>query len=110
LMNKKVMALAVAGVLAAPAALAQTSNVPMAAPRWVSTITARARDQTARASVLPQPAALAEAMSDWASRRIFDNSSRVGLRGTEDLGNNEGDLPDRDWRQHRQRQHTGQGG
>ena len=75
-MNKKVMALAVAGVLTAPAAFAQSSNVQLYG-RAVLGIDTYTADNAA-----------AGAAGSYASRiRIFDNSSRVGLRGTEDLGN-----------------------
>ena len=74
-MNKKVMAVAVAGVLAAPAAFAQSSNV-----------------QLYGRAVLGldwyEATGAANGANDRDGRlRVFDNSSRVGLRGTEDLGN-----------------------
>jgi len=74
-MNKKVMALAVAGVFAAPAAFAQTSNV-----------------QLYGRAVLGLDYYEAKSASNSDNNRdgrlrVFDNSSRVGLRGTEDLGN-----------------------
>jgi predicted porin len=74
-MNKKVMALAVASVLAAPAAYAQSSNV-----------------QLYGRAVLGFDYYTADGASNSANdregrMRVFDNSSRVGLRGTEDLGN-----------------------
>jgi predicted porin len=80
-MNKKVMAVAVAGVLAAPAAFAQTSNVQLYGRAvlgvdYYSAEGARAQGATSGSSL------------DYEGRlRVFDNSSRVGLRGTEDLGN-----------------------
>jgi predicted porin len=74
-MNKKVMALAVASALAAPAAFAQTSNVQLYGRAnlgldWYEAdgATTSSNDRDGRL-------------------RVFDNSSRVGLRGTEDLGN-----------------------
>jgi predicted porin len=80
-MNKKVMAVAVAGVLAAPTAFAQSSNVQLygRANLGVDYYSATgARDQgTTAGSQINQEGRM----------RVFDNSSRVGLRGTEDLGN-----------------------
>jgi predicted porin len=74
-MNKKVMAVAVAGVLAAPAALAQTSNVQL----YGRANLGFDHYEADGSSVAGQ---------DRDGRfRVFDNSSRVGLRGTEDLGN-----------------------
>jgi predicted porin len=74
-MNKKVMALAVASAFAAPAAFAQTSNVQL----------------YGRAN-LGFDHYEADGASNSADNRdgrfrVFDNSSRVGLRGSEDLGN-----------------------
>jgi predicted porin len=102
-MNKKVMALAVAGVLAAPAAVAQTSNVQLygRAVLGIDNYSADgARDQiivnpssatvTATGTVFTPTSTsnVSGGSIDYKSRiRIFDNSSRVGLRGTEDLGN-----------------------
>jgi predicted porin len=75
-MNKKVMALAVAGVLTAPAAFAQSSNVQLYG-RAVLGIDNWGADGASGGQV-----------GNYENRmRIFDNSSRVGLRGTEDLGN-----------------------
>jgi predicted porin len=74
-MNKKVMALAVAGVLAAPAAFAQSSNVQLYGRANVGLDYWKATGAT-------------DNNSDLKGRvRVFDNSSRVGVRGTEDLGN-----------------------
>ncbi len=81
-MNKKVMALAVAGVLAAPAAYAQTSNVQLygRANLGIDYYSAKGSNNPTNT---PQGV-----NNDRDGRiRIFDNSSRVGLRGTEDLGN-----------------------
>ena len=106
-MNKKVMALAVAGVLAAPAAFAQSSNVQLygravlgidnysadgardqAAVGQVSTATTNAAGATCTPAQSGTAACVSGSSVDRTSRmRIFDNSSRVGLRGTEDLGN-----------------------
>jgi predicted porin len=80
-MNKKVMAVAVAGVLAAPAALAQTSNVQLYGRAVLGVDNYSAKGASSQGAV-PGSAI------DYDSRfRVFDNSSRVGLRGTEDLGN-----------------------
>ena len=74
-MNKKVMALAVAGVLAAPAAFAQSSNVQLYGRANLGVDYWKAGGAT-------------DQNSQYDGRvRVFDNSSRVGLRGTEDLGN-----------------------
>jgi predicted porin len=104
-MNKKVMALAVASVLAAPAAFAQTSNVQLygRAVLGIDSYSAEgARDQQAQSAAPPAAnpnpgnscatSGVASCTSgstiDRKSRlRVFDTSSRVGLRGTEDLGN-----------------------
>src|SRR5512134_197139 len=75
-MNKKVMAVAVAGVLAAPTAFAQSSNVQLYGRAVLGVDYYKATGATAGAA------------ADMEGRmRVFDNSSRVGLRGTEDLGN-----------------------
>ena len=74
-MNKKVMALAVAGVLAAPAAFAQSSNVQLYGRANLGVDYWKAGGAT-------------DPNAQYDGRvRVFDNSSRVGLRGTEDLGN-----------------------
>ena len=115
-MNKKLLALAVASVVAAPAAMAQTSNVQLygRANLGIDNYRAtKARDQqaqvgqtgfifgtsttaTATNATNPNPGADCVAGSVCASGgavdrksrvRIFDSGSRVGLRGTEDLGN-----------------------
>jgi predicted porin len=85
LMNKKVMAIAVAGVLTAPAAFAQSSNVQLygrANLGFDFYEASGARSQGAG------PGLVNGSAIDYDGRfRVFDNSSRVGLRGTEDLGN-----------------------
>jgi len=74
LMNKKVMAVAVAGAFAAPMAFAQTSNVQIYGRANVGI------DQY-------QAKGAQDSVQDRQSRlRVFDGSSRVGFRGTEDLG------------------------
>jgi predicted porin len=111
--NKKLMALAVASVVAAPAALAQTSNVQLYGRAVLGLDGYKAdgaRDQQAQwtnasgvggpvnSTNNPNPGSECTGVAgqvctsgssvDRKSRlRIFDNSSRVGLRGTEDLGN-----------------------
>jgi predicted porin len=72
-MQKKVMALAVAGALAAPvAAFAQASNVQI----------------YGRANVGIDNYSATGGTADLKSRtRVFDNGSRFGVRGSEDLGN-----------------------
>jgi len=75
-MNKKVMAIAVAGLFAAPAvALAQKSTVEIYGRAVLGFDNYQAKSA-------------ATAANDRDGRfRVFDNSSRVGFRGTEDLGN-----------------------
>ncbi len=104
-MNKKVMALAVAGVLAAPAAFAQTSNVQLYGRAVLGIDTLRGADGCDASG----PAQRRRRRSRGRIR-IFDNSSRVGLRGTEDLGNGlkaifqiETGVNDRQRQQHRRR-------
>jgi len=76
-MNKKVMALAVASALAAPAAVfAQASNVQL-----YGRINTGLDNYSATGST-------AGAASDFKSRtRVFDSGSRLGVRGSENLGN-----------------------
>jgi predicted porin len=73
-MNKKLMALAVAGALGAPAAaLAQNYSIYGRLTLGVDQYEAKG--------------ATAGSGSDYTKRsRVFDNGSRVGFRGTEDLG------------------------
>ncbi len=75
-MNKKLMALAVAGALAAPAAaFAQASNVQLYGRANLGF------DQ------YQATGAAAGSAFDFKSRsRIYDSGSRLGVRGTEDLG------------------------
>ena len=80
-MNKKLMALAVAGALGAPAAaMAQNYSIYGRATLGVDTYEAKgSTDLTAAANAVPG--------ADYGKRaRVFDNGSRVGFRGTEDLG------------------------
>jgi predicted porin len=78
-MNKKVMAVAVAGVLAAPTAFAQSSNVQLYGRAVLGVDYYKATGASGAGG---------GSASDQEGRmRVFDNSSRVGLRGTEDLGN-----------------------
>lgn len=80
-MNKKVMALAVAGVLTAPAAFAQSSNVQLYGRANLGFDHYEATGASAQGGI-------DGSLIDYDGRfRVFDNSSRVGLRGTEDLGN-----------------------
>jgi predicted porin len=73
--NKKVMALAIASAFAAPAAFAQSSNVQLYGRAVLGLDWYEADGAT-------------DSGNDREGRlRVFDNSSRVGLRGTEDLGN-----------------------
>ena len=74
-MNKKLMAVAVAGALAAPVAMAQ-SNVTISGRMSLGVDTYAATGATQTAS------------SGLSSRnRIWDNGSRVTIAGNEDLGN-----------------------
>jgi predicted porin len=79
-MNKKLMALAVAGALAPATALAQNYSIYGRATLGVDSYEAKgATDLTAAANSV--------STNDYARRaRVFDNGSRVGFRGTEDLG------------------------
>jgi predicted porin len=81
LMNKKVMALAVAGVLTAPAAFAQSSNVQLYGRANLGI------DMYSAEGARSQGAVPGDQIDYQSRTRIFDNGSRVGLRGTEDLGN-----------------------
>src|SRR3989304_9501537 len=75
-MNKKLMAVAVAGVLAAPAvAFAQASNVQL-----------YGRANLGIDSYAATGAAAGAAADIKSRTRVYDAASRVGLRGTEDLG------------------------
>jgi len=77
-MNKKLMAAAVAGVLVAPAAYAQSSNVQLYGRANLGVDYYQAKGATTNA---------AGVQNNLDGRfRVFDNSSRVGLRGTEELG------------------------
>ena len=75
-MNKKLLAVAVAGALAAPAvAFAQASSVQIYGRANLGFDTYSATGATAGAA------------ADYKSRnRIYDSGSRLGFRGTEDLG------------------------
>lgn len=75
-MNKKLMAVAVAGALAAPAvAFAQASNVTIYGRANLGIDNYEAKGATAGGA------------SDWKGRtRVYDNGSRLGVSGTEDLG------------------------
>lgn len=75
-MNKKLMAVAVAGALAAPAiAFAQASSVQIFGRAHVGLDTYQAEGATAGKK------------ADFESRtRVYDTTSRIGFRGTEDLG------------------------
>lgn len=76
-MNKKLMAVAVAGALAAPVAVfAQASNVQL-----YGRINTGFDNYQATGSA-------AGAAADFKGRnRVFDSASRLGFKGTEDLGN-----------------------
>jgi predicted porin len=77
-MNKKLMALAVAGALAPAAAWAQNYSVYGRLTLGVDTYEAKGATDLAGNAVEG---------NDFRKRaRVFDNGSRVGFRGTEDLG------------------------
>ena len=80
-MKKSALSIAVASMLAAPAAVAQTSNVQLYGRAVLGLDNYEAKGARSQGAV-PGSAI------DYDSRfRVYDNSSRVGLRGTEDLGN-----------------------
>lgn len=80
-MNKKLMAVAVAGALAAPAALAQ-SNVTISGRMslFADTYSATGATQNANSTINNYQGLTSRS-------RISDNGSRVSVAGTEDLGN-----------------------
>ena len=88
-----VLAAAVCGLIAVPAAIAQTSSVQLngRANLGLDNYEATgARDATTTGANCTAGTAGCTAGSDinrQSRMRVFDNSSRVGLRGTEDLGN-----------------------
>jgi len=73
-MNKKLMAVAVAGALAAPVAMAQ-SNVTISGRMSLGVDSYSAKGATSNSSDLT------------ARNRVWDNGSRVIIQGNEDLGN-----------------------
>ncbi len=79
-MNKKLMAAAVAGVLVAPAAFAQSSNVELYG-RVNGGLDYYKAPGATQGGGYPVTDSSREGRF-----RVFDNSSRVGVRGTEDLG------------------------
>lgn len=84
-MIKKLMAIAVVGVFAAPA-FAQTSNVTLYGRANLGIDTYRATGGDSNGSAAD--AAGANNRVDFKSRtRIYDAASRIGVRGVEDLGN-----------------------
>ena len=76
-MNKKLMAAAVAGVLVAPAAFAQSSNVQL-----YGRINGGLDYYKAPGATIGGVGAATDSSRDGRFR-VFDNSSRVGLRGTD---------------------------
>ncbi|MDO9012464.1 MAG: porin [Gallionella sp.] len=71
-MQKKIIALAIAAAFAAPAAFADTSNVTVYGVANVS------YDMTKTGSAV--------AATSFSSNKVSSNTSRLGLKGTEDLG------------------------
>ena len=84
-MNKNLIALAVAGAFVAPAAMAQTANPVV----LYGQVNVTAESVEARGSATPTTPTGTSAASLSRRSRIEDQSSRLGVRGTEDLG---GDL------------------
>ena len=74
-MNKKLIALAVAGACVAPAAMAQTANpVTLYGRVYVTFESVEAKGGPSTAASVPR------------RQRVSDQSSLLGVRGTEDLG------------------------
>lgn len=84
-MNKKLMALAVAGALGAPAAaMAQNYSIYGRLTLGVDSFEAKGTNATYNSGGTSN---LTGSANDYKQRaRVFDNGSRVGFRGTEDLG------------------------
>lgn len=74
-MQKKIIALAIATAFAAPAAFADTSNVTVYGVANVS------YDMTQTGGT-----GVGAAANDFSSNKVSSNTSRLGLKGTEDLG------------------------
>src|ERR1700680_4410764 len=74
LMNKKLIALAVAGVCVAPAAMAQTTNPVVLYGVVYETLESVEGKGPTTAATAPR------------RQRVSDQASRLGVRGTEDLG------------------------
>src|ERR1700675_3301816 len=78
-MNKKLLAIAIAGVVAAPLAQAQTANVTLYGRlNMDAEVILQAKQDTA---VTPSQGPLKQNIY-----RVSSNSSRLGVRGTESLG------------------------
>src|SRR3979411_98383 len=74
-MNKKLMALALAGVVVAPAAMAQSANpVTLYGRVYVTFENVKADGGPATANLVPS------------RNRVSNQASYIGFRGTEDLG------------------------
>ena len=79
-MNKKLLALAVAGAFAAPVAMADTSNVTIYGTINMSV-------DSVDGGTLQAGGSNANAASAERRTRISSNNSNLGFKGTEDLGN-----------------------
>ena len=86
-MNKKLIALAIAGAFAAPVAMADNSNVTIYG-EFAASVDLEANGgsyKTGAATVPPtQGISAASAEKRW---RVSSNNSFLGFKGTEDLGN-----------------------
>ncbi len=86
-MNKKLLALAVAGVVAAPVAQAQTANVTLYGRLNLDLEVVSAKYQVnGGTGVAGCPTAGTVCTTDPNLYRVSNNSSRFGMRGTEALG------------------------
>ena len=86
-MNKKLIALAIAGAFAAPVAMADNSNVTIYGEFAASVeIGAEGGDYNAAAVTVPSTGGVNAASAErrW---RVSSNNSFIGFKGTEDLGN-----------------------
>ena len=87
-MNKKLIALAIAGAFAAPVAMADNSNVVIYGEFAGSAdyVTGGNYNSTPPVATLPPTGGLNAASSEYRGR-VSSNNSFLGFKGTEDLGN-----------------------
>jgi predicted porin len=85
-MNKKLIALAIAGAFAAPVAMADNSNVTIYGEFAASVDQVKGGSFNTVAATVPPTGGLNAATSEsrW---RVSSNNSFIGFKGTEDLGN-----------------------